>query len=100
MPSRGEGFGFVLLEAMACGVNVIASTQDGGREAVRDGQLGALVDPVDPVALKASIRDTLARPRGVIPAGLDYYSYGNFEARSHALFGRVLASAPHAFGDR
>ena len=34
MPGRGEGFGFVFLEAMACGVPVVASTLDGSREAV------------------------------------------------------------------
>ncbi len=33
MASHGEGFGFVLLEALACGVPVIASRLDGGREA-------------------------------------------------------------------
>jgi glycosyltransferase involved in cell wall biosynthesis len=45
MPSQGEGFGFVLLEAMACGIPVIASKVDGGREAVRDGALGRMVEP-------------------------------------------------------
>src|SRR5205085_1359964 len=45
MPSRGEGFGFVFLEAMACGVPAIASCHDGGREALRGGELGTLVDP-------------------------------------------------------
>jgi phosphatidyl-myo-inositol dimannoside synthase len=35
MPGRGEGFGIVYLEALACGVPVVASQVDGGREAVR-----------------------------------------------------------------
>ena len=47
MPSRGEGFGIVLLEAMACGVPALASAKDGGREALLDGKLGLLVDPDD-----------------------------------------------------
>jgi phosphatidylinositol alpha-1,6-mannosyltransferase len=45
MPSSGEGFGIVLIEAAACGVPVIGSRADGSREALLDGQLGCLVDP-------------------------------------------------------
>jgi glycosyltransferase involved in cell wall biosynthesis len=44
MPSHGEGFGIVFLEALACGVPVIGSKVDGSREALLDGQLGRLVD--------------------------------------------------------
>ena len=39
MPSAGEGFGYVVLEALACGIPVVASTIDGTREAVRGGKL-------------------------------------------------------------
>jgi phosphatidylinositol alpha-1,6-mannosyltransferase len=45
MPSSGEGFGIVLIEAAACGIPVIGSRADGSREALLDGQLGCLVDP-------------------------------------------------------
>ena len=61
MPSRGEGFGFVLLEAMASGVPVIASSHDGGREAIRDGQLGPLVDPSNPAEIRTAIRTRSSR---------------------------------------
>ena len=37
MPSVGEGFGLVFLEALACGVPCVGSALDGGREALRDG---------------------------------------------------------------
>jgi glycosyltransferase involved in cell wall biosynthesis len=47
MPSRGEGFGIVLIEAAACGVPVIGSSVDGSREALLEGKLGRLVDPMD-----------------------------------------------------
>ena len=64
MPSRGEGFGFVFLEAMACGVPAIASKLDGGREALLDGKLGMLVDPTNPAEIRAAILETLARGGG------------------------------------
>ncbi len=85
MPSRGEGFGFVLLEAMACGVPVIASRHDGGREAVRDGELGILVDPNNLAAIRMAIIEQLARAEKKIPEGLAYFSFENFKARTHAI---------------
>lgn len=85
MPSSGEGFGFVFLEAMACGVPVIASTADGGREAVRDGSLGTVVDPKNRTELKNAIVAALARTDRVVPAGLEYFSFERFTARLHAV---------------
>lgn len=91
MPSLGEGFGFVFLEAMACGIPVVASRLDGSREAVRDGMLGVLVTPTDPASVRQGILEALSRPRGVVPEGLDYFSFANFERRVHALVDRTLA---------
>ena len=90
MPSRKEGFGFVFLEAMACGIPVIASRTDGSREAVRDGLLGALVDPDQPAELHQAIREALRKPRGVIPEGLAYFSFENFTRRVGELVDEVL----------
>jgi len=89
MPSRLEGFGFVFLEAMACGIPVIASTIDGGREAVRLGEIGQMVDPFDPEALEQAILQGLGRPRG-IPEGLSYFSYANFRERMQAALYPVM----------
>jgi len=85
MPSRGEGFGFVFLEAMACGLPVIGSKADGGREALRDGELGLLVDPESRAELRAAIVETLARGERRVPPGLDYFSFEKFAERSRAI---------------
>lgn len=81
MPSRGEGFGFVFLEAMASGVPVIASKQDGGREAILNGRLGLLVDPASPAEIRAAIDELLARGRRGVPDGLEYFAFENFVER-------------------
>lgn len=85
MPSRGEGFGFVFLEAMASGVPVIASAHDGGREAILDGRLGLLVDPANPAAIRAAISELLTRDRREIPPGLDYFAFERFVERVGAI---------------
>jgi len=89
MPGRGEGFGFVFLEALACGIPVVGSRLDGSREALRDGALGILVDPRRPEEIQAGILEALKRPRGVIPAGLDYFSFENFEKRCRQIMQQI-----------
>ena len=89
MPSVGEGFGYVLLEAAACGIPVVASKVDGGREAVRDGALGELVDPADLDDVERGILAALRRPRGVQPAGLEVFDYPVFEARLHEILDQL-----------
>jgi glycosyltransferase involved in cell wall biosynthesis len=59
MPSQGEGFGIVYLEALACGRPVLAGNEDGSREPLLGGELGALVNPQDQSALTERIVDLL-----------------------------------------
>jgi phosphatidyl-myo-inositol dimannoside synthase len=91
MPSRMEGFGFVFLEALACGLPVVASSTDGGREAVREGKFGRIVDPEDPAALAEAVLWALKQPRQ-IPNGLDYFSFANFSIRMRAAVHAVIAA--------
>jgi phosphatidylinositol alpha-mannosyltransferase len=65
----GESFGYVLVEAMAAGVPVVASRIPGYDEVVRGGQEGFLVPPGNPRAVAeaaAKVLDdpTLARTMG------------------------------------
>ena len=92
MPSVAEGFGLVFLEALACGLPCVASDFDGGREALRKGRYGQLIDPFDMDALTAAILKAVASPRGV-PADLDYFSVANFQPRIAAML-RQISTLP------
>lgn len=59
MPSKGEGFGIVFLEALSCGKLVIAGNSDGSRDPLLDGELGILVDPDNLEELEKAICDGL-----------------------------------------
>ena len=75
LPSSAEGFGLVLIEAMAAGVPVVGSDVPGVRDVVRHGRTGLLVPHGDPAALAAAIRrlvdDPLLRERLVATAAVD-----------------------------
>jgi phosphatidylinositol alpha-1,6-mannosyltransferase len=63
MPSRGEGFGLVYLEAMRMGRPCLVSDQDAGREVVKPPEAGLAVDPDDqPQLAQAVVRLLTAGP--------------------------------------
>lgn len=88
MPSKGEGFGIVFLEALACGKPVIAGNQDGSRDALYDGELGALIDPDDLGQISKTIADILLqvyqhpllyRPNALREAVVERFGYAQFQ---------------------
>jgi glycosyltransferase involved in cell wall biosynthesis len=63
LPSREEGYGLVLLEAMSYAKPVVASRVGGVPDIVPGEDFGVLVPKEDPVALGGAISDLLADPQ-------------------------------------
>jgi glycosyltransferase involved in cell wall biosynthesis len=62
LPSRQEGFGIVLLEAMAAGLPVVAARAAAIPEVVPDGECGLLVEPGNAMGFAAAIDRLLSDP--------------------------------------
>lgn len=57
-----EGIPVALMEAMACGLPVVATDMSGVPELVRDGETGLLAAPGSPGSLRAAILQVLSEP--------------------------------------
>ena len=68
-PSRTEGFGLIVAEAMAAGAPVVAGATGGIRELITEGATGRLVDPQDAAALANAALDLLADPEAARAMG-------------------------------
>lgn len=66
LTSRWEGFGVVLVEALACGTQVVATNCPGGpAEILMNGEYGWLPPVGDPAAVAAALREALEHPKPV-----------------------------------
>jgi phosphatidyl-myo-inositol dimannoside synthase len=83
MPGRGEGFGIAYLEALACGLPIVASSLDASAEVVLNRSFGRVVNPERPQELRAACVDVLTGNDGEreVPRELATFSLGRFKAR-------------------
>jgi len=93
LPSFYDSFGIVLIEAMACGVPVVA-TRCGGPEDLVDDEVGRLVDVGDAAGLAAAIEEVLDDYSRFDRAALrrraeETYDYRQVAARTLALYEQV-----------
>ncbi len=93
MPSTKEGFGIVFLEALASGIPAIGGAADGARDALADGQLGALVDP----GSERQLCDAIEAALGTRSTAAEASRFGAPEFRAHVRgLAEFIAGAPHA----
>ncbi|MBP1683737.1 MAG: glycosyltransferase [Ignavibacteriaceae bacterium] len=86
LPSLYEGFGIVLLEAMAAGIPVVATNVDGIKEVVIDGDCGILIPPKNPEAIADAVLNIIENPQlaeKLVDAGLKRSKL--FDIREHVM---------------
>jgi len=93
LPSSGEGFGFVFLEAMALGKPTVGGNHGGIPDIIEDGVTGFLVPHGDAARLAERLTLLLTQPPLAAEMGrrgrervLRYFRFENFEAE----FRRIL----------
>lgn len=69
LPSIAEGFGLVILEAMACGLPVLCTDATGGADFITHGKDGYVVPAGDADALRSVMRTALEDPAGLLAVG-------------------------------
>lgn len=94
MPSKGEGFGIVYLEALACGKPTLGGNQDGAIDALCHGELGALVDPDDLEAIAETLiqilqgsfaNPILYQPEALRKKVLENFGFDGFQQKLNEL---------------
>ncbi len=83
MPSQNEGFGIVFIEAAFYGLPVIAGNQDGSRDALFNGKLGALIDPNNKEELLSAIQNAKGNLNKADTSDLvqGYFGFQGFKAK-------------------
>jgi glycosyltransferase involved in cell wall biosynthesis len=105
LSSRTEGFSIACIEAMACGIPVIA-TRSGGPEEILEGGAGILVPTDDPEAIAQAV-DDVTSSKGLAEALTtkalkrvhQQYSLGRMVSQYEALLNSLIRHSRHELAD-
>jgi glycosyltransferase involved in cell wall biosynthesis len=95
LPSESEGFGRVLVEAMAMGRAVVATNVGGIPDIVLDGETGLLVEPANPAALAHAVRALFDDPARAARLG----AAGRARAESTFSLGAHVAAVERVYDE-
>lgn len=104
-PSYNEGFGLVLLEAMACGLPIVACRERAIPEVVLHRETGLLVEPGNSQVFASAIRELLDNPELCKQMGdfgqrrvVEHFSIPKMVRHTETLYDRLLNKKddPHA----
>lgn len=99
MPSRWEAFPYLLLEAMSCGLAVVAADVGGMGECVRDHENGLLVAPDDARELAMALQELLVsdtlrqRLASAAPASVAKFSLAQMIDQTVAIYRKTIATS-------
>ena len=99
-PSVAEGFGQVLLEALACGLPILSTTHTAAPDLIRDGVEGFVVEPrrpdllVDRIHWAMTHRHELETMHAAARRKAEAFTWGRFRTRAAAAVGQYLDTLP------
>jgi glycosyltransferase involved in cell wall biosynthesis len=95
-PSLAEGFGHVLLEAMASGLPIISTTRTAATDLVRQEREGLVIEPGSASQIATAIEHFLRRPEDVSTMGraardrAEHFTWARFRTRIAAVVAEIL----------
>lgn len=99
LPSLCDGFGMVILEALANGVPVVTTTNAGGADAIEQGVSGFVIPPADEDALAKALTWCAEHPADLLAMRREslrragQWTWAAFRARFGSTLGRALGWA-------